>query len=256
MQELLLTNYLYLAINIFAVIIPFFLSLRKDVRFFNNWQKLLNVYTYVALPFILWDVWATGEGHWSFNPDYIVGPRIAGLPLEEILFFFTIPFSCLFIFQVLNERKNLLKNIFEKVAIKLNKTYLKLISLLAAGILIVSALLTPTLSYTFVVLLTSAFTLLVLAFARLDQRFFRVYIIYIVIVFFLFLTVNSVLTAIPVVSYSEIHTLGVRIGTIPVEDFFYNFSLLTSAAIVFYKTKSIKSVIKEIKSAAPKTDTL
>ncbi|HET9916194.1 MAG TPA: lycopene cyclase domain-containing protein, partial [Candidatus Binatia bacterium] len=42
-----------------------------------------------------------------------------------------------------------------------------------------------------------------------------------------FAIVNTILTALPVVRYSSSAIWGVRLGTIPVEDFFYNYSLLS-----------------------------
>jgi lycopene cyclase domain-containing protein len=43
---------------------------------------------------------------------------------------------------------------------------------------------------------------------------------------FPFLIVNGMLTALPVVEYNDAHTLGIRVFTIPLEDFFYFFLLL------------------------------
>jgi lycopene cyclase domain-containing protein len=40
------------------------------------------------------------------------------------------------------------------------------------------------------------------------------------------LIVNGLLTALPVVIYNDLENIGVRIGSIPVEDFFYCFILL------------------------------
>jgi lycopene cyclase domain-containing protein len=42
------------------------------------------------------------HGVWSFNDQYITGIKFMGLPLEEILFFLTVPFSCMFIYACLN----------------------------------------------------------------------------------------------------------------------------------------------------------
>src|SRR5690606_19813920 len=41
-----------------------------------------------------------------------------------------------------------------------------------------------------------------------------------------FLIIDGILTGLPIVEYNDIHTLGIRIFTIPVEDFFYLFLLL------------------------------
>jgi lycopene cyclase domain-containing protein len=41
-----------------------------------------------------------------------------------------------------------------------------------------------------------------------------------------FLIINGVLTGLPVVVYGEAATTGVRVFSIPLEDFFYNFAML------------------------------
>ena len=42
--------------------------------------------------FIVWDLWATHRGTWSFNPDYTIGWTLpGGMVVEEFLFFVTIP---------------------------------------------------------------------------------------------------------------------------------------------------------------------
>jgi len=61
---------------------------------------VLSVST-VALIFIIWDI-KVAEKWWFFNARYILGIKIFKLPIEEILFFFTVPFSCLVIFLNLN----------------------------------------------------------------------------------------------------------------------------------------------------------
>jgi lycopene cyclase domain-containing protein len=45
----------------------------------------------VGLLFLAWDFWAAGAGWWWFDDDHLIGPRLGGLPLEEIAFFLVIP---------------------------------------------------------------------------------------------------------------------------------------------------------------------
>jgi lycopene cyclase domain-containing protein len=42
-------------------------------------------------PFLVWDLWATHVGQWSFDAAQTLPPRLLGLPLEEIAFFVVIP---------------------------------------------------------------------------------------------------------------------------------------------------------------------
>jgi lycopene cyclase domain-containing protein len=50
-------------------------------------------------PFLLWDLYATHAGHWWFDADQTLAPRIAGLPLEEIGFFVVIPVVSVLTFE-------------------------------------------------------------------------------------------------------------------------------------------------------------
>ena len=50
--------------------------------------------------------------HWGFNNDYLLGIYLFNLPLEEILFFITVPYACVFIYECLNVyiKKNYLQH--------------------------------------------------------------------------------------------------------------------------------------------------
>jgi lycopene cyclase domain-containing protein len=65
------------------------LQIRKNMK----WALLAILIT--CVPFWAWDVVATYIGHWGFNPNFITGFYIYNLPIEEVLFFVVIPFSCL-----------------------------------------------------------------------------------------------------------------------------------------------------------------
>ncbi len=44
----------------------------------------------------MWDWYAIGEGHWTFDPRRVTGVTFPGdLPLEEILFFLVVPFAAI-----------------------------------------------------------------------------------------------------------------------------------------------------------------
>lgn len=55
----------------------------------------------MALVFLPWDIYFTQQGVWGFNPRYLLGASWWGLPVEEWLFFFCIPYACLFIYEAL-----------------------------------------------------------------------------------------------------------------------------------------------------------
>ena len=59
------------------------------------------------------------------------------------------------------------------------------------------------------------------------------YWIYIVLTLLLFLIFNYILTSIPVVQYSQNAITGFRFITIPIEDFLFNFSMLTNYLLLY-----------------------
>ncbi len=67
-----------------------------------------------AIPYILWDVWATYNKHWSFNAKYHSNIFIYNLPLEEVLFFVVIPFCIIFVWSLLR-KYNSWKDLYKKM---------------------------------------------------------------------------------------------------------------------------------------------
>ena len=62
-------------------------------------RRLLLTVLMAGTPFLLWDLWATKVGHWSFDADQTLPWRIAGLPLEEVAFFVVIPLVAVLTFE-------------------------------------------------------------------------------------------------------------------------------------------------------------
>lgn len=105
-------KYYYLLINIFTIFFPLISSFEHRLRFFSRWKGLFLSIGITAAFFIIWDVAFTSMGIWGFNPRYLTGIEIINLPLEEWMFFITIPYACIFIYESLNYfiRKDLLGN--------------------------------------------------------------------------------------------------------------------------------------------------
>jgi lycopene cyclase domain-containing protein len=53
--------------------------------------RLLRAVTPVLVVFLIWDAVAIALGIWRYNPDYVSGIDVPGMPLEELLFFIVIP---------------------------------------------------------------------------------------------------------------------------------------------------------------------
>src|SRR5690625_6030150 len=86
----------YLLINFFTILICLIASFDKRIRFDKHFGTFLLSSTIVAVPIIAWDIWFTDMGVWWFNTDYTTGVILAGLPIEEWMFIYFIPFACVF----------------------------------------------------------------------------------------------------------------------------------------------------------------
>jgi len=93
------TNLYYLFVNLGCLIVPFLFSFHPKLQFYKKWKVfLLGVLAMMAI-FIPWDMYFTSIGVWGFNPKYILGYYIGGIPVEEWLFFVCIPYACLFTYH-------------------------------------------------------------------------------------------------------------------------------------------------------------
>jgi lycopene cyclase domain-containing protein len=89
----------YLILLGVILIFPLILSFDAHLRLYHHQRALLLAVSGMCLPFWLWDVAATWRGHWSFNPAYVLGFRILGMPVEEWLFFPVVGFVSIFTWE-------------------------------------------------------------------------------------------------------------------------------------------------------------
>jgi lycopene cyclase domain-containing protein len=214
--------YIYLYLNIFTILFPLLLSFDKKVAFYRNWPALLPAILVNALAFIFWDVQFTKNGVWSFNEEYLVGIYLFNLPLEEILFFITVPYACVFIYDVLNAyiTKDLLQPYAKSIAFVLMMA-LPLIAVFNMGRWYTSV--------TFMLVAILHLVHLKYFHTKFLGRFYLAYLVHLVP----FLLVNGVLTYLPVVIYNDVYNLGLRIVTIPIEDTMYSMLMLLLTISVY-----------------------
>jgi lycopene cyclase domain-containing protein len=229
-------KYTYLAIDLFTIFFPLALSFDAKLQFYKQFKTLLQANLIVATLFITWDILFTHLGVWGFNPRYLTGISFFNLPIEEVLFFFCVPFACIFTYACVDYYfKVKWSPRFESVFV-----HLFALSLLAVGLYSIPKLYT---SSTFISL-----GVVLLVFKHLLKvdwlpKLFTTYGILLIP----FFAVNGVLTGTgleeAIVWYNNSENLGIRIGTIPIEDMFYGFELviLNLFFVQLWRVKTTKS---------------
>jgi len=210
-------QYTYSLILFFTVIICFVASFDKRLRFDREFVPFLKASVIVALFFIAWDVWFTSRGVWWFNTKYTLGIVLAGLPLEEWLFFIFIPFSCIFTYFCLDK-------FFRWQHLSAFNNIIVFVSIIVCAVV---ALRYADRIYTLVTAVVTIVTLLVFHFVVRVQWISRASLVFTVLMLG-FLPVNGILTGTglesPIVNYNPADFMGIRILTIPIEDAVYGYT--------------------------------
>jgi lycopene cyclase domain-containing protein len=224
------THYTYFLILAASLAGPLALSFDKKVAFYKQWKYLFPAMILPAAGYIVWDSYFTQWGVWSFSENNITGIYYFGLPLEEILFFFVVPYCCVFIYECIRIYFPAITN--GKWA-HIFLSFLAL-SLLVTGIVFFDRNYT---AYTFILL--SAILLLFLLY-RKRLKYFNTMLFLIAygLILIPFLIVNGFLTAIPVVLYNNAENMGIRISTIPFEDVFYGMLLIFLNILIFEQLRN------------------
>ena len=221
----------YLYLNLAIIAFPLAFSFERRIKFYRRIKPLVVALVLVGIFFVGWDAFATYRGHWSFNSAYVNETKFLGLPLEEILFFVTVPYSCLFVFvsiiHFLDDEK-----LFHPR---------KWVPTVIGAIITLSAFGFYNKEYTLLAILSVGFTILFVSLVNFKLFFSTSYWVYTLLTLLLFLIFNFILTSFPVVQYSTSAITGFRITTIPIEDFLFNFSMLTNYLTVYiWASKKLK----------------
>lgn len=219
-------RYLYLLLNLGTISIPLAASFYPKANFSKTWKSFIPAAIITGLFFIIWDFWFTYLGVWGFNPRYLIGINILNLPLEEWLFFITIPYACVFTYFALNHliKSDYLKKQYVVI------TWVLIITLMSFGIANLPKY------YTGSAFILTASLLGIILYSNQRGLLSRFYIMYLVTLIPFFI-VNGILTGSfideQVVWYNNVENLGIRIGTIPIEDSIYGMLLLLMNVTIY-----------------------
>jgi lycopene cyclase domain-containing protein len=89
----------YMIVLVSIALFPLVLSRDRNIGLYDHVGALVKSMAVVCVVFWLWDIVATARGHWSFNPGYVMGCRLLGMPVEEWLFFVVVTFVSVFTWE-------------------------------------------------------------------------------------------------------------------------------------------------------------
>lgn len=226
---------LYFVLHLITVSFPLARSFEYRVKYYTKWGPLSLAILLTGIVFISWDIWFTENGVWGFTPSYLSGYYWVNLPVEEWLFFITVPFASIFIYE----------NVVYFIKKPLNP---KMVHWLMAGtgvvLLAIGAIHYEQLYTCFCLMGTGALLIIhgTLIKATYSGHFIVAYLFHL-IPFFL---VNGILTGSfieeQIVWYNDAENLGIRLFTIPIEDSAYAlFLLLMNVTFYEYFKKNVFS---------------
>lgn len=220
-------SYTYLLVNAGSFIIPFIFSFHPKLDFYKTWKAFFPAVIITSIVFISWDIVFTAIGIWSFNERYVLGINVMGIPLEEWLFFFCIPYASVFTYHCF-------KLFFKFEDLKRVGSLTSIILMVILPIIAVAFIDRLYTSITF--LATSLFLLAHYYGLFVYVKLGRFYVIYLILLI-PFLITNGILTGSwiedAVVKYNPAHNLGIRILTIPIEDSVYGLFLILMNVTIY-----------------------
>ena len=212
---------LYVKIDLLVLALPLALSFDRKVAFWKKWPQVFAAIAAVVLVFGAWDAWMAARGIWSFNPAHAGEFRFLHLPPGEWLFCVCVPYACLFVLECV-------RAYVPDRAVQMNRAGVPA----ATAFFCVAAWMFRELGYTAPVFLSAGLALAALegtAPATLRSRNFWIAL---GLTYLPFLVANGFLTGIPIVRYDDAENLAIRVGPIPLEDFFFSFSMLGLSVLV------------------------
>ena len=214
-------TYLLLIVCTLLSFIPFVLFWNNNYK--RDFKSIFITTSIIAIPFLIWDVIFTHIGIWGFNDEYLIGIKLLGLPIEEILFFWIIPFASIYVYY----------SVKYLIPSNLPSDRQRYYSYFLSVAFFAFALLNYSKTYTFVNFVSLGTIMFLISFEK--RKYLITAILAYLITLIPFFIVNGILTSgidsissNPVVWYNNQENISFRLGTIPFEDAFYGFMLIVS----------------------------
>lgn len=214
-------NYTYFLILLVSMAVPLALILDKRTGLLVKYKAFLPSISIVAVFFLFLEYFLTAKGILGFHNDFITGIFIGELPIEEILFFFAIPFLGIAVYEYI---KLFVKPDWNLGGFRIGAFVLS-IALVALCFLNTNA------DYTFYSFLTAGIMIYVPYKSKNPNM--GLYLISLGVALIPISAVYWFSTSLPLISYDYIETSGFRLGTIPIENFALSTALLIANFLVY-----------------------
>lgn len=214
---------LYFWLNLLVIIGPFLLSFDKKVGFWRRWPPLLLSILVVSGFFIIWDIIVTDIGHWSFSLTYSGTLKIINLPIGEWVFFISVPYATVFIYECV-------RAYFKEKTFSIPRYVFLSIGLI--GILPLIFFLDK--GYTVIMGMVFLITMILIGLLRHEEFQSSWTLLALILTYIPFLIFNGIFTYLPIVLYNSNAIIGIRVISIPLEDFFYSFTLISLYLFIYF----------------------
>jgi len=214
----------YLILDVIILFSPFL-----GRMFYKNFSmpnvKYFLISTFLAsIIFLIWDFLVTNRW-WHFNDEYLIGLKVFNLPIEEVIFFPAVSFSCFLIW--INLKKIFLGSFSS------NFISLFTILLLALSLFLSVYFFRKKRFYTSVVLISQVLVIIFDFLLETKLILLKSFWLFIIIILFLTFIFNFYLTSRPIVLYKESYKSGKKIFSIPIEDFIYGVVFLYLNLLIY-----------------------
>lgn len=213
-----MAKYLYLIIVLFALAAALTASFHPRTPLYKQWKYAGAALLVTVAFFGVWRLLFAQLGVWEFNERYLCGGYLGSLPVEEVLFFIAVACVGLVVYFAL-------KQLLDKDPLFPHQELISsglIIVLLIAGMYHKDKLYTASVFLILAVFL--AFQMLKLR-PRYMGKFYLTFSILLVPMVLVSGALTGWFSDEAVVRYSDDHILA-RLGTVPVEDFFFAMLLM------------------------------
>lgn len=93
----------YALILLLLLLVTAFFHRQYKIKIFKSRLHLLIVYAIILFVGTIWDQIAISRGHWSFEEEFLLGPHIGLIPIEEYGFALILPYFGLVVYRIVGK---------------------------------------------------------------------------------------------------------------------------------------------------------